>query len=101
MTAIVDSSLSFRSDDQRGLPRARKLLHGILARQRLPHRPKRFLIHQPYGAPARGVLRAPTAVMYPFARTRVPRIARVQRAVRTADDIDEVHSLIAHASLVD
>jgi hypothetical protein len=30
----------------------------------------------------------------PFARTRISRIAGVQRAVRATDDVDEVHAPI-------
>ena len=85
---------SSRAQKQRDLLRASEVLHRVLARQRLPHRSERFLIHQPHRTPARGVLRATTAVMRPFARTRVPRIAGVQRAVRATDDVDEVHAPI-------
>ena len=85
---------SSRADDQRVLLRASKLLHHVLACQRLPYRPERFLIDQPHGTPARGVLRATAAVVRPFARTRVSRIAGVQRAVRATDDVDEVHTPI-------
>jgi len=88
------------TDDQRVLLRASKLLHHVLACQRLPHRPERFLIHQPHRTPARGVLRATAAVVRPFARTRVSRIAGVQRAVRATDDVDEVHvSIVAGSAL--
>jgi hypothetical protein len=92
------SPSSFRADDQRVFLRASKPLHHVLARQRLPHRTKRFLIHQSHRTPARGVLRAPAAVVRPFARTRVPRIAGVQRAIRAADDVDEVHAPIVAGS---
>src|SRR5580704_13172465 len=68
---------SSRADYQRVLLRTRELLHHVLARQRFPHRSERFLIHQSHWTPARGVLRATTAVMRPFARTRVSRIAGV------------------------
>jgi hypothetical protein len=85
---------SSRADDQRVLLRASKLLHHVLARQRLPHRPECFLIHEPHRTPARGVLRATAAVVRAFARTRVSRIAGVQRAVCATDDVDEVHALI-------
>ena len=67
---------SSRADDQRVLLRASKLLHHVLACQRLPQRPERFLIHEPHRTPARGVLRATAAVVRPFARTRVSRILR-------------------------
>ena len=83
---------SSRADDQRVLLRASKLLHHVLACQRLPHRPERFLIHQPHRTPARGVFRATAAVVRPFARARVSRIAGVQRAVCATDDVDEVHA---------
>jgi hypothetical protein len=89
--SVVASS---RADDQRVLLRASQLLHHVLACQRLPHRPERFLIHQPHRTPARGVLRATAAVVRPFARTGVSRIAGVQRAVRATDDVDEVHTPI-------
>jgi hypothetical protein len=89
--SVVASS---RADDQRVLLRASKLLHHVLACQRLPHRPERFLIHKPHRTPARGVLRATAAVVRPFARTRVSRIAGVQRAVCAMDDVDEVHAPI-------
>src|SRR2546427_7559455 len=42
--------------DQRVLLRASKLLDHVLACQRLPYRPERFLIHEPHRTPARGVL---------------------------------------------
>jgi len=82
------------ADDQSVLLRTIKLLHRILACQRLPHRPERLLIHQPHWTPARGVLRATATVVRLFARTRVSRIAGVQRAVRATDDVDEVHAPI-------
>ena len=82
------------ADDQRVLLRASKLLHHVLARQSLPHRPERFLVHQAHRTPARGVLRATAAVVRPFARTRVSRTAGVQRAVRASDDVHEVHAPI-------
>jgi len=85
---------SSRGDHQRVLLRASKLLHHVLARQRLPHRLERFLKHQPHRTPARGVLRATAPVVRSFARTRVSRIASVQRAVRATDDVDEVHAPI-------
>ena len=91
MMFLPASAPATRSGDQRGLLRARKLLDRILARQGLPHGPKRFLIHQLNRTPARGVLRAPAVVVRPLARTRIPRIARVQRAIRAANDVDEVH----------
>jgi len=87
-----------RADDQRVLLRASKLLHQVLACQRLPHRPERFLIHQPHRTPARGVLRATATVVRLFARTRVSRIAGVQRAVRATDDVDKVHAPIVAGS---
>src|ERR1700674_1768260 len=94
------SPSSSRADDQSILLRASKPLHHILARQRLPQRPNRLLIHQPHRTPARGVFRAPAAVVRPFARTRVPRIAGVQRAIRAADDVDEVHApIVARSAL--
>jgi hypothetical protein len=93
--SVVASS---RADDQRVLLRASKLFHDVLACQSLPHRPERFLIHQPHRTPARGVLRATAAVVRPFARTRVSRIAGVQRAVRATDDVDEVHAPIVAGS---
>src|SRR5207237_6876931 len=77
---------------------AMNLLHRVLARQSLPHRPERFLIHQAHRTPARGVLRATAAVVRPFARKRVSRIAGVQRAVRATDDVDEVHAPIVAGS---
>ena len=86
------------ADDQRVLLRASKLLDHVLACQRLPYRPERFLIHEPHRTPARGVLRATAAVVRPFARTRVSRIAGVQRAVRAADDVDEKHASIVAGS---
>ena len=82
------------TDDQRVFLRAGKLLHYVLPCQRLPQRPERFLIHQPHRTPARGVLRTTAAVVRPFARTRVSRIAGVQRTVRATDDVDEVHASI-------
>jgi hypothetical protein len=36
--------------------------------------------------------------MRPLARTRVSRIAGVQRAVRATDDVDEVHAPIVAGS---
>ena len=91
---------SFRGDDQRVVLRASKSLHHVLARQRLPRRPERFLIHQPHRTLTRGVLRATAAVMRPFARTRVSRIASVQRAVGATYDVDEVHApIVADAVL--
>src|SRR4029453_2673655 len=87
--SVVASS---RADDQRILLRASKLLYHVLACQRLPHRPECFLIHQPHRTPAPRVLRATTAIVRPFARTGVSRIAGVQRAVRATDDVDEVHA---------
>ena len=88
---ILFSMASSYADDQRFLLRASKLLQRELARQRLPHRQERFLIYQPHWTTARGVLRATTAVVNPFARTRVSSVAGVQRSVRATDDIDEVH----------
>ena len=87
-----------RCDDQCVFLRARKVLHHILARQGLSHRPKRFLIDQPHRTPARRVLRAPAGVVRPFTRTRVPRIARVQRVVRATHDVDKVHAPIVAGS---
>jgi hypothetical protein len=88
------------ADDQRVLLRPSRLFHHVLACQRLPHRPERFLVHEPHRTPARGVLRATAAVVRPFARTRVSRIAGVQRAVRATDDVDEVHaSIVARSAL--
>ena len=87
---------SSRDDDQRVLLRASKLLHHVLARQRLPRRPESFLIHQPHRTPARRVLRATTTVMRPFARTRISRRAGIQRAVRVEallglrDELDDM-----------
>ena len=52
------------------------------------------MIHEPHRTPARGVLRATAAVVRAFARTRVSRIAGVQRAVCATDDVDEVHAPI-------
>jgi hypothetical protein len=89
---------SSRADDQRVLLCTSKLLHHILACQRLSHRPERFLIHQPHGKTARGVLRATAPVVRPFARTQVSRIAGVQRAVRATDDVDEMHAPIVAGS---
>ena len=89
---------SSRAEDQRVLLRASKLLHHVLACQRLSYRPERFLIHQPHRTPARGVLRATAAVVRSFARTWVSRIAGVQRAVRATDDVDEVHAPIVAGS---
>ena len=85
---------SFPADDQRVLLRASKLLHRVLTRQGLSHRPERFLIHQLHRTSARGVLCAMTAVVRPFSRPRVSRIAGVERAVRATDDVDEVHAPI-------
>lgn len=82
------------ADDQRVLLCASKLLHHVLACQRLPHRPERFLVHQPHRTPARGVLRGTATVVRLFARTRVSRIAGVQRAVRATDDVDKMHAPI-------
>ena len=89
---------SFPADDQRVLLRASKLLHRVLTRQGLPHRPERFLIHQLHRTSARGVLCAMTAVVRPFSRPRVSRIAGVERAVRATDDVDEVHASIVAGS---
>src|SRR3989442_5434287 len=89
---------SSRADDQGVLLRASKLLHHVLARQRLPHRTERFLIHQPHRTPARAVLGATAVIVGPFARTRVSRIAGVQRAVSATDDVDEVHAPIVAGS---
>ena len=85
---------SLPADDQRVLLRASKLLHRVLTRQGLPHRPERFLIDQLHRTSARGVLCTTAAVVRPFSRTRVARIAGVQRAIRAADDVDEVHASI-------
>jgi hypothetical protein len=43
--------------------RASKLLHHVLAYQRLPRDRNGFLIQQPHRIPARGVLRATAAVV--------------------------------------
>lgn len=89
--SVVASS---RANDQRVLLRASKVLDHVLARQRFPHRPERFLIHQPRRAPAGSVLCATAAVVCPFARMRASRIAGVQRAVCATDDVNEVHAPI-------
>ena len=86
------------ADDSRVLLRASKLLHDILPCQPLPHKPERFLIHQPHRPPARRVLRPTAAVVRPFARTGVSGIAGVQRAVRATDDVDGVHTPIVAGS---
>jgi len=57
------------------------------------------VIHQLHRTAARGVLRATAAVVRPFARTRVSRIAGVQRAVRATDDVDEMHASIVAGQL--
>jgi hypothetical protein len=93
--SVVASS---RADDQCVLLRASKVLQHVLAGQRLPHRAERFLIHQPHRTPASGVLRATAAIVRAFARTRVSRIAGVQRAVRATDDVNEVHASIVAGS---
>jgi pyridoxine 4-dehydrogenase len=85
--------------DQRILLGASQLLDHVLARERLPDRSKRFLIHQPHGTSARRVLRAAAAVVRLFARERVARIPGVERAVRAPDDVDEVHASIVTGRL--
>ena len=80
--------------------RASKLLHHVLARERLAHRSERFLIHQPHRTSARRVLRPTAAVVGPFARQGVSRVPGIQRAVRTTDDIDEVHAPILIGSVL-
>ena len=92
--AVVSIPGSSPANDQRVLLHPSKLLHRVLPCQRLPHRPERFLIHQPDRPPARGVLRPAAVVVRQFARTRVARISGVERAVRAADDVDEVHASI-------
>src|SRR2546425_4230715 len=77
------------ADDQRVLLRASKLLDHVLACQRLPYRPERFLIHEPHRTPARGVLRATAAVVRPFARTRVSRISRWEKLGRGGAEMSQ------------
>ena len=66
----------------------------MLTLQRLPHGPKRFLVDQLHGSPARCVLGASAPVVLLFARNRISRIAGVQRVVSATNDVDEVHALI-------
>ena len=88
---------SFRIADNQGvLLRARQLLHGVFTRQRLPHGPEGFLVHQPHRTPACRVLRASTAVVCLLARNRVSRVAGVQRVVRATNNVDEVHAPASH-----
>jgi hypothetical protein len=92
--SAVSVVASSRAEDQRVLLRASQLLHHVLACQRFPHRPERLLIHEPHRAPAGSVLCAAAAVVRPFARMRISRIAGVQRAICATDDVDEMHAPI-------
>jgi len=80
------------TDDQRVLLRASKLLHHVLACQRLPHRPERFLIHQPHRTPP-AVYFAPRPLLcarsrvrgnFPYSRCAAcrPRNGRCRRSAR-------------------
>ena len=73
--------------------------HHVLQRQRLPYRSEGFLVHQPHRTSTRRALCATAAVVGPFAREWVSCIPGVERAVRAADDVDEMHRAIVTVGL--
>src|SRR5579862_4798059 len=80
-------------------PSERESVASLRTRAPAPsRRPERLLIHQPYRTPACGVLRPTAAVVRPFARMRISRVAGVQRAVGATDNVDEVHPPIVAGS---
>ena len=70
---------------------ASPLLELVLPPERFRQRFKRLGVHEPDRTPPGRVSRTSTGVVRPRSRLRITGVARVQRPVGAAHDIDEVH----------
>src|SRR5688572_29264185 len=75
------------------------MLHLVLALQCGTARIAKLRVDKPNGQTARGISRAPPAVVYFCTSFRVAGVAGVQRSIRTADHVHEMH--VSHSSTCD